>query len=126
MKPRYACSGYVEKICAIENMFYWTPIFSNSFFITKKGCERCKLYSSIIKAHPWMSFRDMMREIDYVIILSYHALCPPICLLCSRAVEPSSKFNPRNSEFFPKRCLMFNIVSCIRCSRASSFLSLFY
>ena len=44
---------------------------------------------------------------------SVHALCPPICLLRSMAVAPSSRFSPRSMEFLPNLLLILNNVSCI-------------
>ncbi len=57
--------------------------------------------------------RDVMRQIDNIVVVVGHALCPPICLLRSLAVAPSSKFRPLRIAFLPKRCFIFNCIPCI-------------
>ena len=84
---------------------------STDNFCIVSDLDLCKILMTLV-FHP-------MTLIDNIIVIVCHALCPPICLLRSLAVAPSSKFSPLRMAFLPKRCLIFNCASCIRRSLSS-------
>ena len=91
-------------------------------FRTRVTCqcgERRKLGCTVPHRHLRMTLRYVMRQINNIVVVIHYALCPPICLLRSMAVAPSSKFRPLRMAFLPKRCLIFNCASCIRRSLSS-------
>ena len=91
----------------------------DGIFVTGQCGKGCKLGCSVPHRHPRMMFRLIVWQIDNIVVIVSHALCPPICLLRSLAVAPSSKFSPLRMAFLPKRCLIFNCASCIRRSLSS-------
>lgn len=96
-----------------------TGRFSQYRLVAGKGGKGSELRCPGLQTHPGMVFRLRMGQVDNVIVCVGHALCPPICLLRSTAVAPSSKFRPRRMAFFPYFCLMVNKVSWMRRSLAS-------
>ena len=57
--------------------------------VAGKGCKRRKLRSPIMERHPRMRLRLRVRQSDDIVVISIHALCPPIWLFRSLAVAPS-------------------------------------
>ena len=78
-----------------------------------------KLGCTVPHRHPRMMLWLVMWQIDDIVVMIHYALCPPICLLRSLAVAPSSKFRPRRMAFLPKRFLILNCASCILRSLSS-------
>ena len=114
-------------------------LLPDSGIVACNSCKGRKLSGTGCHRHPWMSLRLVMRQVDKIVAFCTHnggskfftfhyslftyALCPPIWLLRSLAVAPSSKFRPRRMAFLPKRCLMANCTSCIRRSLSSAAFS---
>ena len=90
-----------------------TARFLNGCIIASQCGKGRKLGCTVPHRHPWMMLWLVMWQIDDIVVIVGHALCPPICSLRSLAVAPSSKFRPRRMAFLPKRFLIFNCASCI-------------
>ena len=65
------------------------PCFRNGGAVASEGCKRRKLRSPIMERHSRMRLRLRMRQADDIVIISVHALCPPIWPFRSLAVAPS-------------------------------------
>lgn len=62
----------------------------------------------------------MVGQVEDIVILSAHALCPPIVPFRSRAVAPSSRECTLRMAFFPYLPLKDRMASCIHRSRSRS------
>lgn len=98
-----------------------TPFHAVELFVKAcEGGESSELSGTLGAWHGWMAKIFRMRQIKHLFQRLFHARCPPICLLRSMAVAPSSRLMPRRMAFLPKRALMLSTASCILRSLASS------
>ena len=64
--------------------------FVNGLLKAGQGGKGGKLGRPVCGIHPGMALRNGMGQVKDIVILSAHALCPPIWPFRSRAVAPSS------------------------------------
>ena len=105
-------------LCFVKEFIFLCRIFDGIIITNQCGKGR-KLGCAVPHGPLWVMLRYVMRLVDNILVVVSHALCPPICLLRSLAVAPSSKFKPLRMAFLPKRRLISSCASCIRRSLSS-------
>ena len=88
--------------------------------VARQRGKRRDLCGPFAERHLRMVLRDVVRQVDDVIVGRLHFRCPPICSFRSLPVAPSTKFVPFRMAFFPIRFLMPMIACCRRFSLPSS------
>lgn len=88
--------------------------------VARQRGKRRELCGPFAERHLRMVLRDVVRQVDDVIVGRLHFRCPPICSFRSLPVAPSTKFVPFRMAFFPIRFLMPMIACCRRFSLPSS------
>ena len=88
--------------------------------VARQRGKRRELGGPFAERHLRMVSRDVVRQVNDVIVVRLHLRCPPTCSFRSLPVAPSTKFVPFRMAFFPIRFLMPMIASCRRFSLSSS------
>lgn len=96
---------YIEKLLHIfvecDLFFCQARCFQNGGIIAGESGKRRKLGRAVMHGHLRMCFGNVVRKMDDIAVVWFHALCPPIWLLRSLAVAPSSRFIALSTAFLP-------------------------